>query len=178
LLEKGYKRKGAQEHQHRVSLNAQFKSAAVKKGYVIRSLGDVDEIPARSWLSWRAFHPDETDEAYEGWEWYLNLQKAPLYRRDLDLVAVSRDGELSSFCTFWYDDVTRTAYVEPVGTHPEHQKRGLGKAIISEGLHRVKKLGGVVAYIGGNSNAANSLYSWFTDEQDLREPWQKEGPKP
>ena len=174
LLEKGYTRKGVPEHQHRVILNTQTKSTPANSRYNIRSLGDIDELPARSWLSWKVFHPNDPDDLYEGWEWYLNLQKIPLYRRDLDLVTVSYDGELVSFCTFWYDDVTRTAYVEPVGTHPEHQKRGLGRAIISEGMHRVKKLGGIIVYIGGYSDAANSLYSWFSDGQkDLSEPWQK-----
>jgi hypothetical protein len=34
-----------------------------------------------------------------GWRWYRDVQRAPLYRRDLDLVAVAPDGELAAFCT-------------------------------------------------------------------------------
>jgi len=33
---------------------------------------------------WNAFHADEPDDRYEGWDWYHNIQHAPLYRRDLD----------------------------------------------------------------------------------------------
>ena len=66
------------------------------------------ELPARSWASWRAFHPDEPDEKYDhDWSWYQNIQAAPLYRRDLDLVAIAPGGEVAAFTTIWYDDVTR-----------------------------------------------------------------------
>ena len=44
-------------------------------GYSIRALRDETELPARSWLSWRAFHPDEPDSAFEGWDWYRNIQR-------------------------------------------------------------------------------------------------------
>ena len=91
----------------------------------------------RSWLSWKAFHSDEPDERYEGWEWYRNVQRFPLYRRDLDLVAVAPDGELAAFCTVWFDDVTRTGSFELVGAHPAHQRRGLGRAVMYEGLRRL-----------------------------------------
>ena len=49
------------------------------------------------------------------------------------------DGELAAFCTVWVDPETRTAVFEPVGTHPNHQKRGLGKAVMTEGLRRAGK---------------------------------------
>ena len=130
------------------------------------------ELPARSWVSWRAFHPDEPDDKYEGWEWYRNVQRAPLYRRDLDLVAVAPDGELAGFCTVWFDEATRTAAFEPVGTHPAHQRKGLGKALLAEGLRRVQRLGATLTTVGSYSHAAGALYAsvGFT-EYDLSEPW-------
>ena len=56
---------------------------------------------------------------------YQNIQSAPLYRRDLDLVAIAPDGEIAAFTIIWYDDVTRCGYFEPVGTTPEQQRQGL-----------------------------------------------------
>ena len=146
-----------------------------KSGYITRALGDESELPARSWLSWKVFHPDEPDEKYQGWEWYRNVQRVPLYRRDLDIVAVAEDGELAAFCTVWFDDVTRTAVFEPVGTHPNHQKRGLGKAVMSEGLRRAQRLGATLATVSSYSTAAHALYEsmGFTDV-DLLEPWIRE----
>jgi mycothiol synthase len=149
--------------------------APLPKGYTLRALGDAAELPARSWVSWKAFHPDEPDEAYDGWTWYPNVQRAPLYRRDLDLVAVAPNGELASFCTVWFDDVTRTGAFEPVGTAPAHQRRGLGKAVMVEGLRRLQRMGATLVTVGSYETAAHALYAsvGFT-EVDLCTPWLKE----
>lgn len=174
LARRGYTRGDSPEYQRRHSLAAAIPDIAPPAGYTLRALGDVEEHPARSWVSWRAFHPDEPDDKYEGWTWYRNVQRAPLYRRDLDLVAVAPDGELAAFCTLWFDDVTRTAAFEPVGTHPDHQRRGLGRALMAEGLRRVRDLGATLCAVGSYSEAAGALYAslGFT-EYDLSEPWVK-----
>ncbi|MBP8048414.1 MAG: GNAT family N-acetyltransferase [Anaerolineales bacterium] len=70
---------------------------------------------------------------------------------------------------------TRTAVFEPVGTHPNHQKRGLGKMVMSEGLRRAHKLGATLATVSSYSPAAYALYdSMGFKEFDLLEPWVKE----
>lgn len=165
----------AVEHQHRRSLDAPIPEVRPIPGYTVRALGEAEELPSRSWASWRAFHPNEPDEDYEGWEWYHNIQRQPLYRRDLDIVAIAPGGEIAAFCTIWYDDVTRTALYEPVGTMPEHQRRGLGRAVIQEGLRRVQRMGAVTVFVNGYSPAANALYdSAISPDCDLSEPWVKQ----
>ena len=176
FTERGYVRsKYKAEHMRRRFFSDPVPDSAPKSGYTVRALGDEDELPARSWLSWKAFHPDEPDDKYQGWEWYKNVQRVPLYRRDLDIVAVAEDGELAAFCTVWFDDVTRTAVFEPVGTHPNHQKRGLGKAVMTEGLRRAERLGATLATVSSYGEAAHALYeSMGFTEFDLLEPWIKE----
>lgn len=175
FAERGYVRsKFLAEHMRRRFFSDPVPDSAPKSGYTVRALGDESELPARSWLSWKAFHPDEPDEKYEGWEWYKNVQRVPLYRRDLDIVAVAEDGELAGFCTVWFDDVTRTAVFEPVGTHPNHQKRGLGKTVMSEGLRRAERLGATLATVSSYGEAAHALYeSMEFTEVDVLEPWIK-----
>jgi ribosomal protein S18 acetylase RimI-like enzyme len=176
LTERGYAlSRFKPEHMRRRFYTQPVSDSGPQSGYSIRALGDESELPARSWLSWKVFHPDEPDEKYQGWEWYKNVQRVPIYRRDLDIVAVAPDGELAAFCTVWYDQVTRTAVFEPVGTHPNHQKRGLGKAVMSEGLRRAEKLGATLATVSSYSTGAHALYEsmGFTDV-DILEPWIRE----
>jgi mycothiol synthase len=177
ILERsGYTRDGSGEHQYRRSLSKPIPDTPVMEGYTVRALGDVDELPARSWFSWRAFNPDEPKKSYAalGWEWYLDIQRCPLYRRDLDIVAVAPNGDLAAFCTVWYDDVTRCAYFEPVGTYTPYQRRGLGKAVMCEGLRRAERLGATLATVGGYSPEANALYtSVMGQAHALSERWVK-----
>jgi mycothiol synthase len=175
LLRRGYTQGVEAEYQRRLTLSGLYTTTTPVAGYSLRSLGDESELPARSWASWRAFHPNAPDSDYEGWEWYRNLQRAPLYRRDLDLIAVASSGEIAGFCTIWLDDVTRSAYYEPVGVVPEHQRRGLGKALMLEGLCRLQRLGTLMAFVGSYEPAAHALYasSGFTN-YDLLELWEKQ----
>jgi GNAT superfamily N-acetyltransferase len=176
LCARGYVRsRYKSEYMRRRPLCVPMPEFQARDGYLVRGLGDVDEHPARSWLSWKVFHPDEPDEKYEGWTWYRNVQRVPIYRRELDIVAVSDRGEMAAFCTVWFDDVTRTAVFEPVGTHPAHQKRGLGKAVMAEGLRRAERLGATLATVSSYSDAAHALYeSMGFTEFDLLEPWIRE----
>jgi ribosomal protein S18 acetylase RimI-like enzyme len=173
LTQRGYAPNGQPVHHWRRDLDAPLSQVPVAAGYTIRSMGDVDEFPARSWASWRAFHPDEPDEAYEGWEWYGNIQSAPLYRRDLDIVAASASGEIAAFCTLWYDDATRSAVCVLVGAAPEHQRRGLGKAVIVEGLRSLQRMGGTRAFANGYDPAANALYGAALGTGELSDSWLK-----
>jgi mycothiol synthase len=175
LAERGYEVHFRGEHQRRRSLDGPLPDPPLAPGYTVRALGGAEELPARSWLSWRAFHPDEPDEKYGGWTWYENVQRCPLYRQQLDLVAVAADGELAAFTTVWFDDATRSGGFEPVGVEPDHQRRGLGKAVMAEGLRRLQRLGATLASVGSYSEPAHSLYAsmGFT-EMDVSVAWRKE----
>jgi ribosomal protein S18 acetylase RimI-like enzyme len=178
LIQRGYTRDDWPEHQWRRDLSVPIPNAPLAAGYTIRSLGDGLELLERCYASGLGFHEGDIRVAVDNRDdptWYRNIQTAPLYRRDLDLVAVSPDGAIAAFCTIWFDDVTRSAYFEPVATVPAHQRRGLGKSLLTEGLRRLRRMGAVVAGVGGYSQAANALYrSVMGDDCDLCEPWVKE----
>ena len=167
-----------QEYQHRRSLDGPLAEVPLIPGYTIRSLGDGLDLLERCYASGLGFHDDDINVARDNRDhpaWYHDIQSAPLYRRDLDIVAVASDGSIASFCTIWFDDVTRTACFEPMATVPAHQRRGLGKAVMIEGLHRLKRMGAKVAFVSGYSQAANALYfSVMGEEYDLCDPWEKE----
>lgn len=174
LRKKGYSMTQYCEYQRIRYLHNDIEAAEVPANFIIRSLGGHDELPGRSWASWRAFHPGEPDEKYDGWEWYRNIQNMPLYRRDLDLVALNNKDSIAAFCTIWYDDATRTGYFEPVGTVPEFQRKGLARALLLEGMRRLFKMGAITATVSGASMPANSLYSSiFSGDYSIMECWQK-----
>ncbi len=173
LARRGFVRRGdLQEIQRKRDLALPIPDAPITEGYTIRAMnGDDGDLKKRSWASWRAFHPDEPDEKYEGWTWLRNAMHAPMYRRDLDIVAEAPTGEIAAFATVWYDDVTRSTYCEPVGTMPEHQRRGLAKAVIAEGMRRSKEVGALYATVGGGGESnppAEPLYAGMFAKEGIR----------
>lgn len=175
LKERGYVRKGAAETQWAKQLPVRLEPSPLPSGYVVRALADGLELLERCYASGLGFHGGDIAIATENRDdpsWYRNIQTAPLYRRDLDLVAVAPDGSIGSFCTVWFDDVTRTAYFEPVATIPSKQRMGLGRAVLTEGLVRLSSMGAVKAFVGGYSIGANALYSSvFGPAYTTYEPW-------
>lgn len=178
FVDHGYGKDDWPERQWHRDLDAPIPDLHVPPGYVIRSLGDGLELLERCYASGLGFHQGDIKIAVENREdpgWYRNIQTAPLYRRDLDLVAIAPDGSIAAFCTIWFDDVTRSAYFEPVATVPAHQQRGLGKALLAEGLRRLQRIGATRAFVGGHTPAANALYrSIMGPESSLYEVWVKE----
>lgn len=174
----GYRKDNWPAYQWQCDLDTPIPEAPVPAGYTLRALGDGLELLERCYASGLGFHDGDIKVAVENRDdvtWYRNIQTAPLYRRDLDLVAVAPDGAIASFCTIWFDDVTRSAYFEPVATVPAHQRRGLGKALLTEGLRRLQRMGVTRAFVSGHSPAANALYrSVMGPTHEVYEVWVKE----
>ncbi len=164
LARRGYERMGDwQEILRARDLSQPVPDVPVPAGYRIRAIEPTEEdARRRNEASWRAFHPNEpVDRAFVGSS-YRHIEREPLYRRDLDLVAESPEGEIASFATVWYDDALRVCTFEPVGTAPEHQKKGLAKAVIAEGMRRARAMGAQTASVGGGGASnppADKLYA-------------------
>ncbi|WP_025691062.1 GNAT family N-acetyltransferase [Paenibacillus zanthoxyli] len=95
-----------------------------------------------------AFNYPNTEDAKWTLEYYGELRKAPGYRPELDLAAVNGRGEVVSFCNIFWDDRNRIGMLEPVGTHIDYRRLGLGRAVIYEGLNRLRAMGAVKVYTG------------------------------
>jgi ribosomal protein S18 acetylase RimI-like enzyme len=79
---------------------------------------------------------------------------------DQDVTAVDGDGRVVAACIWWYDPVSRAGELEPVGCHPDHRRRGLGRAVVLEALRRLRSVGGgsAVVYAGSGNEAALAFY--------------------
>jgi len=99
------------------------------------------------------------------------VTRMSFYNGELDLVAVDAAGVIASFCTFRVDVPGRLAELEPMGTLPKYQGLGLAKALISEGLMRLKSYEPKLVFISGAAHtpAANRLYeaTGFTIKHDF-----------
>ncbi len=175
LKRRGYAGIGSLGWEHYRDLDAALPDVPIPPGYIIRSMGGVEEHPARSWASWLAFHSDEPEGNYDGdWSWFQNVQRAPLYRRDLDIVAATEDGQIAAFCTIYYDDATRSAVTNLVGTAAPHWRRGLGKAVVFEGMRRLQKMGCTRAFAKATDPVADALYDSTMPEKYISETWIKD----
>jgi mycothiol synthase len=115
----------------------------------VRSVGPA-EWPARVDLHGAVWSTHQTVESY------ARLRQAPGYDADLDLVAVD-DGVLTAYAIVWYDAPSRVGVFEPVGTHPEHRRRGAAAAVMREGLQRLRRRGARRALVTSSVDNPASL---------------------
>ncbi len=171
LETRGYQQTNHLEHRYRRSLDSPLAEPAVPEGYTVRSLREDDDLSERCLALGRAFRDDTPVDL----EVYRSLQSAPGYRLDLDLVIEASDGSFAAVAIAWYDETNRIGMFEPVGTVPEHQRKGLGQAIMYEGFRRLKELGAGTAYVGaGTQPEASALYRSVGFDEDFTDhAWTK-----
>jgi ribosomal protein S18 acetylase RimI-like enzyme len=127
----------------------------IPAGYSIRPVAGVEEVAAVAKVHAAAFPG-------AGWttELYRHVMESPGYDPGRELVAETADGVLAAFAVTWYDDLNRTGLLEAVGTHPDHQQRGLGRAVVRFAAHHMAAAGmefAIVANFASNT-ASQALY--------------------
>jgi GNAT superfamily N-acetyltransferase len=124
-------------------------------GYRIRSLRGPEEFDARVALHRAAFPASRLNVAK-----YERLLAVPHYRLEDDLVVETSDGSLAAFALCWYDPDGRVGELEPVGTHPDHQRRGLSRAVVTAAVRRLFRRGAhrVQVYSDQAESAPEALY--------------------
>lgn len=128
---------------------------AVPDGYTVRAVAGLDEAPLRAEVHRRAFRSARVTDAG-----YRRLMEVDGYDPDLDVVAVAPDGAFAAFTLAWLDPTLALGLFEPVGTTPDHQRRGLARAVGVEALRRLRDRGATTALVGahGEDPASNALY--------------------
>ncbi len=120
-------------------LDAPIPQASAPAPFVIRSLADEAEIPARAEVHRQVWHPwtvgNITDEDY------ALFTRLPGYQRDLDIFAISPKGEIASYVNAWIDPLNKVGDFGPLGAHPAYRRLGLTRAVLCEALRRLKAHG-------------------------------------
>ena len=122
----------------------------------VSPLADGYRLVSRAELEGRPHHldrPRAPDVA-------ARLRETVLYRPDLDLVVLGPDDAYAAYSLFWYDPVTGTGAVEPMRTHDAHQRRGLGRHLLTSGVARLAEAGAQRVSIGyePDNPASGPLY--------------------
>lgn len=80
-------------------------------------------------------------------EQFLHEMRLPEYQANLDMIALSPDGVFAAFCygSIYPEENQRSGrsdgWIEVLGTHRGFRKIGLGRAILRDGLQRLKAAG-------------------------------------
>ncbi len=92
---------------------------------------------------------------------HARLLRCPLHRREFDLRIVAPDGTAAAYCLLWRDGATGVGHFEPVRTEDAHQRRGLGRALMAEGIRRLAAQGATLIKVDtyANNPAAVALYT-------------------
>src|SRR5690349_9400816 len=69
------------------------------------------------------------------------LRQTSLYRPDLDLLVRDERDDVVAYGLFWFDPTTSTGLVEPMRTEDAHQRRGLGRHVLTTGVDRLAEAG-------------------------------------
>lgn len=91
---------------------------------------------------------------------YLQVMRTPGFRMENELVVVAPDGRLAAFLVYWPEPVSKCGLFEPVGCHPDFQRRGLTKALMVEGMEQMLAEGMTTAMVihAADNPAAAALY--------------------
>jgi mycothiol synthase len=134
------------------SLHDPIPAPQIPAGFSIHHVTGEHEVEALVALHRAAFGTEEMTV-----EERLAMMRVPDYDAELDLLAVAPDGQLAAYCmvSISQEENARTGrkegYTDPVATHPDFRRRGLARALLLTGLHKLKQRGMDTALIGTSS---------------------------
>jgi len=98
-------------------------------------------------------------------ERYGRVRRSAPYTPELDRVVLDPDGKVVAFCTAWLDAVNQAGLLEPVGTRPSHQRKGLATAVCLDALHALRDAKALTAQVScetGSGGCATYRAAGFT----------------
>lgn len=135
---------------------------SLPEGFKIASLKEAYRQDEYLRVLWKGFNHELNGEGpFVYTEEKKHAVDAEMIRPNVDLnlkvAVVAPDGHFASYCGMWYDSSAGFAVIEPVATDPDYRKMGLGKAVVLEGIKRVKELGAKYVYVGSSQQFYYSI---------------------
>lgn len=100
---------------------------------------------------WKGFDHEAEEGPWDGdYEHAFQLMAAPHATDKLDVAIENEAGEYVCYAGMWWTPENKLAYMEPLCTVPEHRRKGLAAAAMSELYRRMKPLGATHMTGGGD----------------------------
>ena len=142
---------------HVQDLDGELPAPTVPGGFTLRTVDGEDDFRKRVEIHRAVWEPSRVTE-----DVHRRVTQAWPYRAELDCVLEAPDGTFAAYVLCWYDDANRVGELEPVGTHPDYRRQGLGAAVCRYALQRLQQEGAAqaVVYAGGRDEdeGARRLY--------------------
>jgi mycothiol synthase len=122
-------------------LQGELPVSVLPDGFGIRAVAGEHEADAV-----QAVHASAFGRAWQPGE-YLKVMRSSSFHIERELVVVSPDGRFAAFLVYWIDPISKSGLFEPVGCHPDFQRRGLTKALMYEGLRCMAAQGMTMAVV-------------------------------
>jgi ribosomal protein S18 acetylase RimI-like enzyme len=152
LESKGFRRGAHVEVNMLRSLDQPIPQGPIPDGCHVRAVNGAMDVADRAAVQREVWHPWYVGKVGDGD--YARLMRMPGYERDLDLVAVAPGGAIAAYVNGWIDPLNRIGDFGPVGARPAYRRRGLTRAVLIEGLRRMRARGMDRACVStGESNA-------------------------
>lgn len=88
-----------------------------------------------------AVHSAAFGSSWTGDMYRIHMERNRGYTPEWELVAVAPDGTFAGFTEMWLDRENGIGHFEPVGVHPDHHRRGVGRMLLAEGMNRMGAAG-------------------------------------
>lgn len=156
LIAKGYTKDKNRSYFNHLALEDGYK-ADLPEGFSFVDGTEVKDQKERQLCCHLGFHPEDEPKTLP--EWGFSMESAPMFDPKLEIMTKDASGNLCSFCVVWYDSILNIGMFEPVCTRKAYRKKGLGKAMIIEGLRRLKAMGVKKAYVESYGEDRKSFYN-------------------
>ncbi|MDO9087204.1 MAG: GNAT family N-acetyltransferase [Anaerolineaceae bacterium] len=140
------------------SLNHEIPEGTIPDGYVVRSVSEQGELSNRAEAQRDVWHPWTVGNLKD--EDYTMMMRLSGYDRELDVVAITRDGVIAAYVNGWNDDLNKIGDFGPLGTRPAYRRQGLMRVVLLECLRRMqaRRMNRVCVSTGVTNFPAQKLY--------------------
>jgi mycothiol synthase len=155
LKSAGFQQKCHSKNIYAYDMSLTAPNAQLKDGFRVSSLSELKDFDTFFIAKDAAFpHAGSSKQRFK------TKSQAPGYYYEWNIIIMTPEKQCVSFCTVWPDLINKMAEIDPVGTHPDFQGKGLAKAMLSNVFSRLKNAGIEMAYIdtGAEPFPANFLY--------------------